>query len=291
MHEWEDADGPRAAMASALQASNSAKVKNVVLDETMRADFALLLLENLPDAKPQFCESTVGALRLRKDRSEYASLKENALIADEVMEMAFAEITPGKTEKEIARLVRDSFAEKGATPQFAIVGAGGNGAMPHHATGDAEIKFGDAVVLDIGGCKGEYSSDITRMVVVGEAPPDYDEVHAIVEQAFLAAFDAARPGARACDVDRAARKVIEDAGYGEHFLHRTGHGLGIEVHEPPYIMSTSNQILEPGMVFSIEPGIYLTGRFGVRLEDIVIVRERGAEILSSLSMDRFTTVM
>ncbi|MDE0114267.1 MAG: aminopeptidase P family protein [Albidovulum sp.] len=288
MHIWDDADGPRAALVSALKSTKTENAVNVVLDETMRADFALLLLDNLPGANPGFCESTVGALRLCKDQSDLDSLKENAQIADRVMTIALEAIAPGKTEKEVAQLVRNTFLEMGADPQFAIVGTGGNGAMPHHATGDTEINFGDAVVLDIGGRKGEYSSDITRMAVVGEAPPGYDEIHSIVEHAFRAAFDTVRPGVRACDVDNAARTAIKDAGYGEHFVHRTGHGLGIEVHEPPYIMSSSNQILEQGMVFSIEPGIYLSGRFGVRLEDIVIVREHGAEILSSLSRERYT---
>ena len=291
MHVWDDADGPDAALVSALRASGTENAARVVLDEAMRADFALLLLGNLPRAEHRFCESTVGALRLCKDQSEFDSLKENAQIADRVMEIAFAAIVPGKTENEIAQLVRDSFTRMGATPQFAIVGAGGNGSLPHHATGDTKIKVGDAIVLDIGGRKGEFSSDITRMAVVGEAPSRYDEIHAIVEHAFGSAFDAVRPGVRACDVDKAARKVIEDAGYGDQFLHRTGHGLGIEVHEPPYIMSSSEQILEPGMVFSIEPGIYLSGKFGIRLEDIVVVRDSGAEVLSSLSRERFTTVV
>ncbi len=287
MHTWDDADGPQSALVSALQDSKTDKARKVVIDETMRADFALLLLDNLHGAIPVFCDATVGALRLRKDALEFASLKENALIADKVMEKAFSAISPGKTEKEIAQLVRNSFLESGASPQFAIVASGGNGAMPHHATGDTEILRGDAVVLDIGGRKGEYSSDITRMAVVGEPPAGYDEVHAIVERAFLAGFETARPGARACDVDHAAREVIENAGYGKYFLHRTGHGLGIEVHEPPYIMSTSQQVLEAGMVFSIEPGIYIPGKFGIRLEDIVILRDSGAEILSSLSRESF----
>ena len=140
-------------------------------------------------------------------------------------------------------------------------------------------------MMDIGGGLGGYSSDITRVAVLGTPPEEFEEIHAVVERAVQAAIAAARPGATAKDVDAAARGVITEAGYGEHFLHRTGHGLGIEVHEPPYLTSTSETPLEPGMVFSIEPGIYLQGRFGVRLEDIVILREDGPEILSELPRD------
>ena len=136
--------------------------------------------------------------------------------------------------------------------------------------------------MDIGGRVDGFPSDITRMAVVGHAPEGYGQIHTIVEHAVLAALKAVKPGALASDVDRAARKVISDAGYGEYFVHRTGHGMGIGGHEPPYITATSDIELAEGMVFSIEPGIYLPGRFGVRLEDIVIVRANGPEILSEL---------
>ena len=138
------------------------------------------------------------------------------------------------------------------------------------------------MVIDIGGRKDGFPSDMTRMAVIGHAPEGYEKVHAIVERALCAALAAARPGVRAMDVDAAARNVIAEAGYGEYFVHRLGHGLGIEVHEPPYLTSTSETVLDEGMVFSIEPGIYLPGRFGLRLEDIVILRADGPEILSSL---------
>lgn len=280
--EWSDADGPKRALADALAVVDGSGVRRVVLDETMRTDFALLLLDAIPGAKPSFGERTVGALRMVKDAGEYAELKMNAGIADRALEAAFAVIRPGISEKEIAAIVRAHFASEGAEPMFTIIGTGPNGAFPHHHTGDTLLSAGDAVVIDIGGRKGAYSSDITRMAAVERPPEGYAEVHGVVESAVQAAVAAARPGVVAKAVDDAARGVIAAAGYGQYFLHRTGHGLGVEIHEPPYITATSETVLEPGIVFSIEPGIYLPGRFGLRLEEIVILRDDGPEILSSL---------
>lgn len=282
-HNWADDEGPDAALRAALVAIDAQAPGLVALDETMRADFALLLLDALPaDTRRDFTPATLGGLRMRKDGSEYAKLKMNAAIADRAMEAAFAAIRPGMTEKELAAEIRAYFSSEGASPQFWIVGAGGNGAFPHHSASDRVIRKGDAVVIDIGGRKQGFPSDITRMAVVGTPPEGYGEVHAIVEDAVQAALKAARPGVPAREVDAAARKVIADAGYGDYFVHRTGHGMGIDGHEPPYITATSQTVLEEGMVFSIEPGIYLPGRFGIRLEDIVILRADGPEILSAL---------
>jgi Xaa-Pro aminopeptidase len=286
-HTWADEEGPRAALAAALTSIGAAEAKSVVLDETMRADFALLLLDALPGAKHAFTEKTVGALRMRKDAREFALLKANALIADRAMQAAFSAIKPGLTENEVAAALRAHFASEGAAPAFWIVGSGGNGAFPHHHASERKLVEGDAVVIDIGGRKDGFPSDITRMAVVGEPPEGYGQIHTIVERAVEAALKAARPGVKAGEVDAAARGVIADAGYGEYFVHRTGHGLGIDGHEPPYITATSETILEEGMVFSIEPGIYIPGRFGIRLEEIVILREDGPEILSELPRDLY----
>ncbi|MCP4315976.1 MAG: M24 family metallopeptidase [Hyphomicrobiales bacterium] len=284
-HTWDDADGPDAALATALDDVGARDAKNVVVDEAMRADFALLVLDALPGSKHSFTDATLGALRMRKGEEEYRALKMNAGLADEAMQAAFAAVRAGMTEIELADIISENFESNGAKPLFRIVGAGANGAFPHHQTGDTVISPGDALVVDIGARKGTFSSDITRMIVVGEPPEGYQEVHAIVEAAVGAAMQAARPGVRASKVDAAARNVITEAGYGEYFVHRTGHGMGVEGHEPPYITSTSDVVLDTGMVFSIEPGIYLPGRFGIRLEDIVILREDGPEILSGLSRD------
>ncbi|WP_082366761.1 M24 family metallopeptidase [Ensifer adhaerens] len=285
-YNWSDAEGPLEALTLALAGIGAEKPGRVVIDETMRADFALLLIDNLPDDTARdFTPETLGALRMRKDRSEYELLKMNAGIADRAMQAAFSKIRPGITEKELASEIRAHFSSEGAAPAFWIVGAGGNGAFPHHSASERVIAEGDAVVVDIGGRKQGFPSDITRMAIVGRAPEGYGQIHTIVERAVQAALKAARPGALAKDVDDAARKVITDAGYGEYFVHRTGHGMGIDGHEPPHITATSETVLEEGMVFSIEPGIYLPGRFGIRLEDIVILREDGPEVLSSLPRD------
>ena len=284
-HEWDDADGAKGALEQLLGSLDATGARRVVLDETMRADFAALVQDVLPTAECQFTASTVGWLRMRKDEVEYALLRQNAEIADHAMQAAWAAMKPGMTELEVAGVIEETFSSHGASPLFRIIGAGGNGAFPHHSTGETVLREGDVVILDLGGSVGSYASDITRVAVLGQPPDDFDTVCAIVERAVQAALAAARPGVRAKEVDRAARCTISEAGYGAQFVHRTGHGLGIEVHEPPYLTSVSETILEPGMVFSIEPGIYLPNRFGVRLEDIVILREDGPEVLSGLSRE------
>jgi len=283
MHCWNDDIGPEQALNDALEFTGSTSAKHIVIDEAMRSHFALILLEALSSPTYEFTTSTIGALRMRKDEDEYANLKENALIDDRAMQAGFAAIKEGVTELEIGEAINKHFISEGAKPQFCIVGSGPNGAFPHHHTGNRKVQYGDVVLIDIGGRKGNFPSDMTRMSVLGEAPEDYHEVHDIVERAVQAAMSAAKPGVMAKEVDAAARGVITEAGYGDYFVHRTGHGLGIDIHEPPYITATSEVVLDEGMVFSIEPGIYLQGRFGVRLEEIVILRTNGPEILSELS--------
>lgn len=282
LHEWRDDDGPQAAFAALLKAAGATNAASLVLDETMRADFAGLVQEALPKARRQFTASTIGMVRMRKDADEYAALKRNAQIADTAMRTAWAQMAEGMTEADVAAIILQSFKNQNATLLFEIVGAAGNGALPHHHTGDAVLKAGDAIVMDIGASVEGYSSDMTRMAIMGSPPTGYQDVHAVVEAAVQAALAAARPGVKAHVVDDAARNVITAAGYGDYFVHRTGHGMGVEIHEQPYITSTSQTMLEEGMVFSIEPGIYLPDRFGIRLEEIVILRADGPEILSDL---------
>jgi Xaa-Pro dipeptidase len=282
---WNDADGPNSAFIKLLQACGAESAKNIVLDETMRADFAGLVQDALPEEKRQFTATTVGALRMSKDMDEYHKLKRNAISADTAMKAAWSKMKMGMSEVQVAEIISDSFKSQDVAPLFTIVGTGRNGAMPHHHTGTAILQKGDAVVMDIGGGKDGYSSDITRMAVIGSPPEGYAEIHAVVEAAVQAAMFAAKPGVKAHVVDDAARRVITQAGYGEYFMHRTGHGMGVEIHETPYISASSQTILKEGMVFSIEPGIYLPNRFGIRLEDIVILRADGPEILSNLPRD------
>ena len=279
---WSDDDGPDAALAQLLKASGLPATPSVVIDETMRADFALLLLDALPGARRRFTGDTVGFLRARKDADEYKRLKASAVLNDAAALAGFDALKEGVSELEVAAVIRDYYKQAGATPVFASVCFAGNGAFPHHHTGDTKLKRGDAVLIDLGGRLDGYPSDMTRVGFFGEPTEEFQKVHAIVNRAVEAALAAAKPGVAAKTVDKAARDVITEAGYGKCFTHRTGHGMGIDIHEPPYLTATSETLLDAGMVFSIEPGIYLPGQFGLRLEEIVILRDEGAEILSDL---------
>jgi Xaa-Pro aminopeptidase len=282
-YTWSDEAGPALALEQLLRAVGAdSPGLSVAIDEAMRADFALLVLDALKHPRHKFTGDTLGALRARKDEDEYRALKANALINDAAMRDAFAALRSGVSELEIAAVVRDAYARQGAGVEFLSVCFGANGAFPHHTTGESRLKAGDAVLIDIGSRSDGYPSDMTRVAYLGEPPAEFVNIHAIVNRAVEAAVAAAKPGTLARDVDRAAREVITAAGYGAHFLHRTGHGVGIDIHEPPYITATSETVLEDGMVFSIEPGIYLPGRFGIRLEEVVFMRATSAEILSEL---------
>ncbi len=287
---WADADGPAVALADILGKCGLRDVPLVAVDEGMRADFALLLLDALPGARRSFLPDTLGYLRSRKDAAEYAILKRGAVLNDAAMQAGFAALREGMTEREVADIITRFFADNVAVTEFKSVCFAGNGAFPHHATGETRLKHGMAVLIDIGARKEGYPSDMTRVGWFGAEPAEFGKVHAIVNRAVEAALAAAVPGARARDVDAAARGVISAAGYGERFLHRTGHGLGIDIHEAPYITASSETVLDEGMVFSIEPGVYLSGQFGLRLEEIVMIRGGRAEILSDLPRDAFGVV-
>jgi Xaa-Pro dipeptidase len=285
---WADADGPNAALDDLLTdiGANGPNLRAAV-DETMRADFALLLLDALNAPRHTFLGETLGALRARKDQKEFGLLKAAAGIDDAAMQAAFAALKPGMTELDVDAYIREFFVSRGSRPEFVIVAFGENGAFPHHHSSERVLKADDTILIDIGCRKDGYPSDLTRVGTIGTRPAEFDAVHAVLETAVRAAMAAARPGARAKDVDRAARDVISAAGYGPNFLHRTGHGVGIDIHEPPYITASSETVLEEGHVFSIEPGIYLSGRFGIRLEEVVFVGKEGPIVLSDLPRDAF----
>ena len=234
--------------------------------------------------------TTIGAalplLRAVKDEDELVALRAVAGAADAAFEDVLGIRFGGRRELDVAADLAELLRARGhETVDFTIVGSGPNGASPHHEAGDRVIEVGDVVVLDFGGHLHGYCSDITRTVVVGEPSDEQRRVHAIVWAAQQAAFEAVRPGVACEDVDAAARAVIGAEGFGDRFIHRTGHGIGLEVHEPPYIVTGDRTPLEPGMTFSIEPGIYLPERFGVRIEDIVAVTREGAERLNRAPRD------
>lgn len=282
---WADEDGPAAALDEALGRVGSLGGGTLAADPEMRADHLLLLQDALAGTRTVDAGDVVWPLREIKDADELAALARSAKVADSAIEAAWAACAAGVSELTVAEAINAVFAGAGCEPEFAIVGSGPNSAFPHHETGGRTLGEGDAVVIDLGAVLEGYHSDITRMAFVGEPTERYREVHAVVEAALVAATEATRPGASCGEVDAAARSVIESAGFGEFFVHRTGHGLGLSGHEPPYVMAGSDVVLREGMVHSIEPGIYLPGEFGVRLEDIVHVTEDGCERFSSLARD------
>ena len=249
----------------------------LAVSDRMWALHVLGIQATFPNAKLRTASTVLAKLRMRKDPDEIEDLRRAAASADAAFERISKETLSGRPETDVARSLRQHLTDTGSDEAlFWIVGSGPNGASPHHEPGERDIREGDAVVLDFGGRVDGYCSDITRTVSVGEPSSEVREVHAVVRSAQEAAFQAIRPGVLAEDVDRAARRVIEEAGYGDAFVHRTGHGIGLEEHEPPYIVRGNTTPLETGMTFSVEPGIYLAGRFGVRIEDIVAVTEDGA---------------
>lgn len=254
------------------------------------AMFVLRLQEALPQATWTTASQVTGQLRMRKSPEEVEALRRAGAAIDRVHGQLPQLLRPGRTEEAVGRDVADAILAEGHDEvNFVIVASGPNGASPHHETGDRELRAGDAVVVDIGGTMDGYCSDCTRNYVVDRAPEGYQEIHEVLESAQRAACDAAGPGATSDAVDAAARDLLVEAGYGERFIHRTGHGIGLEAHEEPYIMAGSELELEPGMAFSIEPGVYLPERFGMRIEDIVVVTDHGIERLNTTDR-RVTTV-
>jgi Xaa-Pro aminopeptidase len=281
---WADAEGYEQALRTGLARVAPGGARRVAADPLMRADH-LLALQARISGGPEYvsAESVLRELREVKSAHELELLRASALTADRAMGAALEACRPGVSELEVAAAAAAAFGAAGADRVgFTIVASGPNGALPHHHTSRRVLKEGEPVVLDLGGEREGYCSDITRMAFVGEPPAACTEVVEIVEAAVQAAIGAARPGAAAGAVDKAARDVIDSAGFGEYFVHRTGHGLGISVHEPPWITGGSEDVLRERMVFSIEPGIYLPGRFGVRLEEIVVTTSHGCEPLSRL---------
>ncbi len=282
-HEWRDDEGPEAALTDLLKAASATgSGLSVVLDETMRTDFALRLLDAMDAPKRRFTDDTVALLRAAKDDAEYDAIKAAHVLNDGAVQAAFAALREGITEREIEGVINAHYKENGATLEFCSVCFGASGAFPHHYSGDTKLTANTAILLDTGCRLNGYPSDMTRCGFFGTPDESYTEVFNVVEQAVEAALAIAKPGVLARDIDKAARDVITAAGYGDKFLHRTGHGLGIDIHEPPYIAANSDVVLNEGNVFSIEPGIYLSGEFGVRLEEIVILRKDGPEIFSDM---------
>ncbi|MEV5734807.1 aminopeptidase P family protein [Streptomyces sp. NPDC052292] len=281
LRDWTDAKDPYAVTAGLLQDHG-----RLGISDNTWAMHLLGLQRILPGTSYAALTDALPMLRAVKDAAELELLAAAGAAADQAFEeirnMPFA----GRRESDVGHDLAGLLRRFGHSQvDFTIVGSGPNGANPHHEVGDRVIRRGDMVVLDFGGLKDGYGSDTTRTVHVGEPTEEERRVHDVVRAAQEAGFRAVRPGAACQEVDRAARAVIADAGYGEYFIHRTGHGIGVTTHEPPYMIEGEERPLVPGMCFSVEPGVYLPGRFGVRIEDIVTVTEDGGRRLNNTTRE------
>ncbi|MFG2498044.1 M24 family metallopeptidase [Streptomyces sp. NPDC048441] len=277
LRDWTDGKNPYATTAPLLDVDG-----RFGISDNSWAMHLLGFQQELPSTSYVSLTEALPMLRAVKDAAELERLTAAGAAADstyeEIKKVPFA----GRKETEVAADLDGLLRKFGHTQvDFTIVGSGPNGANPHHEAGDRVIENGDMVVLDFGGLLYGYGSDTSRTVHVGEPSAEEQRVHDIVREAQEAGCRAVRPGASCQEIDRAARAVITDAGYGEYFIHRTGHGIGVTTHEPPYMIEGEALPLVPGMCFSVEPGIYLPGRFGVRIEDIVTVTDGGVRRLNT----------
>lgn len=261
------------------------------LSDRLWAMHVLQLQLALPGRAFEPASTVLCDLRQIKDADEARLLRLAAEAADRTVDAIAAGRLVGRTEAEVSREIRGRLVDEGHDlADFAIVGSGPNGASPHHAAGDRVIEAGEPVVLDLGGTLAGYESDTTRTIWVSgdegvQPEPEFRHVYDLVREAQAVATAAVRPGVPAEQIDAAARGVIAREGYGEFFTHRVGHGIGLEVHEDPYMVSGNSTPLRPGMAFSVEPGIYLRGRWGVRLENIVVCTGTSADVLNRSSLE------
>ena len=274
--EFDDIEDPIAML------SESVRPGRLGIDKFWPSQFTIRLMEARGDVRPVLGSAPVDAARMHKDEEELRRMYESSQLNVKACQKAIDSMYEGMTELELEAIYGKSALEVGgAANAFApITCFGANCAEPHHDNDGTKLKKGDSVILDVGLMWKDYCSDMTRTAFFGEPSDEQKRVYDLVYAANRAGIAAAKPGVRMCDIDRAARKVIEDAGYGKYFTHRLGHGIGLEVHEFPDCSSTNEMLAEPGMVFSIEPGVYLPGRFGVRYEDLIAITEDGCKVLT-----------
>ncbi|MFF1922478.1 M24 family metallopeptidase [Streptomyces sp. NPDC058221] len=281
LRDWTDGKDPYAATAPLLDARG-----RFAISDNAWALHLLSLQQQLPGTSYASLTEALPMLRAVKDAPELDRIAAAGAAADATYEEILKVRFSGRKETDVAADLARLLTEYGHSQvDFTVVGSGPNGANPHHEAGERTIGRGDMVVLDFGGLKHGYGSDTSRTVHVGEPTAEEQRVHDIVREAQAAGCDAVRPGAACQEIDRAARAVITGFGYGERFIHRTGHGIGVTTHEPPYMIEGEEQPLVPGMCFSVEPGVYLPGRFGVRIEDIVTVTEDGGRRLNATARE------
>lgn len=274
---WDETDDPYQLVAGLVPGAGS-----VALDNQMWAEKVLRLRDALPGVQQRLAGEVISPLRMRKSPAEIEALRQAGAAIDRVHANVPNWLRAGRTEREVGADIAEAIRAEGhATVDFVIVGSGPNGASPHHELSDRVIRPGDPVVVDIGGTTpAGYCSDCTRMYVVGEPSADFVASYEVLRHAQAAAVAHVRPGVTCASVDAAARDIIVEGGFGDLFIHRTGHGIGMQTHEDPYIVQGNELQLEPGMAFSIEPGIYLPGRHGARIEDIVVCVADGVKSLN-----------
>jgi Xaa-Pro aminopeptidase len=287
---WDEADDPVALVGSRLSSAKPAA--RLLVDPGLPARHLLALQRILPARSFGLASEVTRPLRAIKDAGEVARLRAAAHAADRVVAQVAAGPLVTRTEADVSREVRERLVAAGhETAAFAIVASGPNGASPHHEAGDRVIQPGDPIVLDIGGTLDGYGSDVTRMLWVtgGDASngptPEFLAAFDLVRRANADATAAVRPGAVCSELDEVARRVIRDGGFGDAFIHRLGHGIGLDGHEEPYLVAGNDERLEPGNTFSIEPGIYVPGQFGIRIEDIVMCAPHGPDVLNEAPRD------
>ena len=279
---WRDGEDPYPLLKSALE-SRRYPLGRVAVDASTQARFLLPLAELLPGTRLCSASPVLDALRVYKDGDERERLRTACRLGDEALRRAMSDGAGwlGHTESEFFACLSYEMTSLGLADPGACVCAGANAADPHYTAGQSVIRPGSCLLVDFGGTYRDYYTDMTRTFWFGEPDEEFKRVHEVVREANAAGRAAAVLGRPIQEVDRAARRVITEAGYGEYFIHRTGHGVGIDVHESPNAAEGETAELRPGMAFSVEPGIYLPGRFGVRIEDLVLMTESGAEVLHS----------
>ncbi|MHB1134501.1 MAG: M24 family metallopeptidase [Chloroflexota bacterium] len=281
LEAWDEIEDPYARVAGLVRAAGRPQPVVAVGEHTWAGPL-LALQAALPEARFVPAQPLLAEQRLLKSPAEIELLRTAGALNDEAFARLVERRLAGRSEREVAELLATEMRRAGLeSVSFLIVASGPNAALPHHEPGERRLSEGDAVVLDFGGTYRHYQSDMTRTICVGEPALGLPQVHDFVRQAQELGVRAVRPGVAAEEVDAAARAHLAAAGLGQQFLHRTGHGLGLDVHEEPYIVAGNRLPLRPGMVFSVEPGAYLTGKFGVRVEDIVVVTPKGAERLNN----------
>lgn len=280
----EDPDLWQESFSRAAEEFNTPPKRIAVEGLRMRVMELRYLESALPGAKFEQAESLIAQLRMRKDEAEIAAMQRAVQIAEEALEATLPKVKIGMTEREVSGILIQNLYAHGCDPELPflpIIAAGPNSANPHATVSDRQVQKGDLLLFDWGANVDGYFSDLTRTFAVGEISDEFKRIYEVVKLANQAGRQAAKPGAPCFAVDDAARDAIEDAGYGQYFTHRTGHGLGLEAHEEPYMRAGNTLKLQPGMTFTVEPGIYLDGRGGVRIEDNVVITEDGARTLSS----------